>query len=130
MSNQFASPASATGIEWATLNGALLVIQVEEVVHGINTSFGTTDAVRATVTPIDGPTAGAAYTDTLIFPKVLQAQLAPNVGKTVLGRLGQGQQKPGQSPPWTLTEASPADQQAAAAFLAAQAAGRLTADDI
>jgi hypothetical protein len=127
---EFASPASATGIEWATLNGALLIIEVHEIVKDITTSFGVTDAIRATVTPVDGPSAGAAYTDTLIFPRMLKSQLAPNVGRTVLGRLAQGQAKPSQSPPWLLHEATPADQQTAAAYLAAQAAGRLTADDI
>jgi len=127
---EFASPASATGIEWATLNGALLIIEVHEVVKDITTSFGVTDAVRATVTPVDGPTRGAAYQDTFIFPRMLKSQLAPNVGKTVLGRLGQGQAKPSQSPPWLLQEATPEDQQSAAGFLAQQAAGRLTADDI
>jgi hypothetical protein len=127
---EFASPASATGIEWATLNGALLIVEVHEVVKDINTAFGVTDAVRATVTPVDGPTKGAAYQDTLIFPRMLRSQLAPNVGKTVLGRLGQGQAKPSQSPPWLLQEATPEDQTAAAAFLVAQAAGQLTADDI
>lgn len=130
MSNQFASPASATGIEWATLLGSLLIIDVTEVVKDINTSMGVRDATRATVTIVDGPTAGTAYTDTLIFPKVLHSQTAPNVGKKVLGRLGQGQAKPGQNPPWMLTEATPADQQTAANFLVAQAAGNLTADDI
>ena len=128
--SQFASPASATGIEWATLKGALLMIHVTEVVKDIQTSYGVTDAVRATVTPVDGESAGAAYEDTLVFPRALKAQLAPNVGKTVLGRLGQGQAKPGQSAPWLLTEASADDQKTAAAFVAAQAAGALTADDI
>jgi hypothetical protein len=127
---EFASPASATGIEWATLNGALLIIEVHEIVKDITTSFGVTDAVRATVTPVDGPTKGAAYQDTLIFPRMLKSQLAPNVGKTVLGRLAQGVAKPSQSPPWLLQEATKDDQTAAAQFLAAQAAGRLTADDI
>ena len=127
---EFASPASATGIEWATLNGALLIIEVAEIVKDINTAFGVTDAVRATITPVDGPTAGAPHVDTLVFPRALRSQLAPNVGKTVLGRLGQGQAKPSQSPPWILSEATEDDKKAAGQFLAAQAAGRLTADDI
>src|SRR5262245_16025864 len=127
---EFATPASATGIDWSTLDGALLIFDVVEVVHDIHTNFGTTNAVRATVTPVDGPSAGAAYQDTLVFPKVLQSQLAPNIGKKVLGRLGHGQSKPGQSPPWILSEATEADTKAAAEFIAAELAGRLTADDI
>lgn len=130
MSNQFASPASATGIEWATLNGCLLIIDVTEVVRDINTSMGVRDATRATVTVVDGPTPGVTFQDTLIFPKVLHSQTAPNVGRKVLGRLGQGQAKPGQNAPWMLNQATDADTQTAGAFLAAQAAGALTADDI
>jgi hypothetical protein len=128
--SQFAAPASATGIDWSTLNGALLIIDVTEVVKDINTNFGTTNAVRATVTVVDGAKAGDEYADTLVFPKMLQSQLSPLIGKTVLGRLGQGLAKPGQSAPWTLTEANPADQTTAANFVAARAANQLTADDI
>jgi len=129
MSN-FASPASATGIDWSDLNGSLLTVAVVEIVKDINTSFGTTDAVRATVTVIDGDKAGDTYPDTLVFPKVLQSQLSPLVGQTVLGRLGQGQAKPGQSAPWILAEPTPQDQATAAKWVADQMAHQLTADDI
>ena len=127
---QFESPATSTSIEWATLNGALLIIDVLEVVKDVNTVHGPSDAIRATVTPVDGPSAGAAFADALIFPRFLQSQLKPKVGKTVLGRLGQGVAQPKQSPPWVLSEATDDDKHAAGQFLAAQAAGRLTADDI
>src|SRR5690606_37248083 len=60
-STQFASPATPSGIEWAPLKGSLLVIEPVEVVKDITTSFGTTDAVRATVTVVDGPKAGETY---------------------------------------------------------------------
>ena len=124
--SQFASPATPSGIEWAALKGSLLVIEPVEVVKGIATSFGTTDAVRATVIVVDGPKAGETYEDTLVFPKVLQAQLSSRVGQKVLGRLGQGQAKPGQSAPWMLLPATPADEQTATKFLASQ----FTAADI
>lgn len=126
----FASPASSDGIEWATLNGALLIIDVTEIVKDIPTVHGTADAVRANVTPVDGPTAGASHEDILVFPRVLKSQLSSRVGKKVLGRLGQGEQKKGQSPPWVLAEATDADKKVAADFVVNQAAGRLTADDI
>src|SRR5690606_30345753 len=79
--SQFASPATPSGIEWASLKGSLLVIEPVEVVKDIATSFGTTDAVRATVTVVDGPKAGETYEDALVFPKVLQAQLSSRVGQ-------------------------------------------------
>jgi len=124
--SQFASPASSTGIEWSSLNGCLLIIEPTEVVKDIPTNFGVTNAVRATVSVIDGPTAGQAYTDTLVFPKVLQAQITSRLGEKVLGRLGQGQAKPGQSAPWMLNPATPEDEQKAVAFLTP----RLSAADI
>jgi hypothetical protein len=47
----------------------------------MSTNFGTTSAVRATVTVIDGDKAGETYDDTLIFPKVLQSQLKSKLGE-------------------------------------------------
>ena len=57
------------------------------------------ERVRALMT--DGDL--AAIRDTLIFPRILVSSLKPNVGKVVLGRLGKGVAKPGQSAPWTLS---------------------------
>lgn len=113
----FAAPASAVGIKWADLNGALLIVDVKSVEENIATSFGDSTAIRADVAVIDGTQAGSSYPDALVFPKGLVSQLRPNVGRKVLGRLGQGQAKPGQSAPWLLTEATDADKQAGMAFL-------------
>ena len=112
MTMPFASPAApGDGITWTDLNGCLLLIDVLSIETGIKTSFGDADAVRANVAVLDGMQAGTEYADTLVFPKVLQGQLKSRVGQKVLGRLGQGAQKPGQSPPWMLFEATEADQQ-------------------
>jgi len=113
--SQFAAPAAASGIEWSELNGSLLIVEPTEVVKDINTNFGVTDAVRANVTVLDGPL--GKYEDTLIFPRVLQSQLSSRIGQKVLGRLGQGTAKPGQSPPWMLAPATPEDEQKAIAYL-------------
>lgn len=128
--SQFSQPAEGTGgIEWGDLNGCLLIIQPSEVVRGITTTFGHKDAVRADVTVVDGPKAGETYPDTLVFPKVLQSQLTSRLGHNVLGRLGQGEGKPGQKPPWKLQPGSSQDEQAAIAVLNAQGP-KLTAADI
>lgn len=111
MSSPFAGPASAVGIKWADINGSLVLVDVKSHETGIQTAFGTSDAVRADVVVLDGPQQGTEYPDCLIFPKGLQAQLRPRTGQKVLGRVGQGAAKPGQSAPWLLTEATPADQQ-------------------
>jgi hypothetical protein len=117
MTDLFSAPATATGLDLKALLGSLLLIHVHDVETGINTSFGSTDAVRADVTALDGPQAGETFDDTLIFPRVLQSQLKSKIGEKVLGRLGQGQAKPGQSAPWVLNAATPADAELATKWL-------------
>jgi hypothetical protein len=51
---------------------------------------------------------------------VLQGQLRSKVGTKVLGRLGQGVAKPGQSPPWTLVAFSSEDARKAQAYIDGQ----------
>ncbi len=127
MSSPFAAPGTASGIDFKTLNGRLLLIEPSGVEAGIKTSFGEKEAVRATVTVLDGPDAGEEYNDALIFPGVLIGQLRGRIGQKVLGRLAQGNAKPGQQPPWKLEEATAADQKIGLAHLsgslAAPAAG-------
>jgi len=118
----FAKPAEpSSGIDYSALKGALLMIKVifvEDHIPTVHTRPGEKNpAVRADVTVLDGPQAGHAYQDTLVFPKVLQGQLRSRVGQLVLGRLSQGEAKPGQSAPWKLDAATPADEQVAEAFL-------------
>lgn len=108
--SMFAAPSAPTGgITWADHKGALLLIEPLSVETGIQTSFGAADAVRANITVLDGPGAPAEFPDALIFPKLLQSQTRGQVGQKVLGRLGQGSAKPGQSAPWLLEEATPED---------------------
>lgn len=120
MSNDtFTPPATPTGIDLKQINGALLLIEVTAHETGIPTSFGPSNAVRANVTVLDGPNKGEQYTDTLLFPRVLQSQLKPAVGKpAVLARLGQGTAKAGQSPPWILNNPTDDDTATARKYLA------------
>ena len=117
----FDAPASSSGIQWDDLNGTLLLIEVKGHKTGITTAYGTVDAVEADVYALDGDLAGTpagTFDDTLIFPKVLQGQLKSRIGGKVLGRLGQGEKKPGQSPPWKLAEATEKDKAIGRQFLA------------
>ena len=123
MSEMFADPASAVGINWTDLNGSLLLFTVKSQEHGIETAYGSSDAVRADVTVIDGDLAGTEYGDTLVFPKVLQSQLRPAIGGKVVGRLGQGEAKKGQSAPWKLAAATDDEKKAAQAVLNLAASG-------
>ena len=124
----FAAPAAPSGgIQLKDHLGALLLIDVLSVETGISTSFGESDAVKANVHVIDGPGAGDSHDDTLLFPRVLQSQLKRSVGQKVLGRLGQGQAKPGQSAPWLLNEASSEDIAKAEAWVAQNTQPTVTA---
>lgn len=123
----FAKPAApSAGIQWGDHKGALLLIEPDSFEAQVQTSFGPADAVKATVTVIDGEHSGAIYADTLIFPKLLVSQTKSQIGAKVLGRLGQGQAKPGQSAPWLLNEATEADIAAAEEWLKANAAPAVT----
>lgn len=120
--SSFATPSAPSGgITWADHNGALLLIEPLSFEAGIATSFGTTDAVKANVSVIEGPGAGETFTETLIFPKILASQTKNQIGAKVLGRLGQGQAKAGQSAPWLLNEASAEDIAKAEAWVAQNA---------
>lgn len=116
--NPFSTPAPpGQGINWQELNGCLLLIEPIAFETGIKTVYDESDAVRANVYVLDGPKAGDEYENTLIFPKLLVAQTRPRVGEKVLGRLGQGAAKPGQSPPWLLQDATEQDQQVGVRWL-------------
>lgn len=119
--DEFTSPATATGVKWADLKGALLLFDVTGYEPEIHTAFGESSAVRADLSVIDGPQSGEEYKETLVFPKGLQGQLRPRIGSKVLGRLGQGQAKSGQSAPWLLQEATETDKKTAREYLAKSA---------
>lgn len=118
MSDPFATPAAPSGgIDLKEHKGSLLLITVHSVETGIQTVHGLSDAIRCDVAVLDGNGQGEEYADTLIFPKVLQSQLRKAVGQKVLGRLGQGQAKPGQSAPWVLEDPTDADRKAGVEYL-------------
>jgi hypothetical protein len=113
----FADPSTATGIDWKELHGSLLLFKVHGQEVGIKTVHGDSNAIRADVIVLDGDKEGEEFTDTLVFPKVLQSQLKPRINQMVLGRLGQGHKKPGQSPPWTLSTATDEEKAIGTAYL-------------
>ena len=91
------------------LKGSLLLFSVHEQMGEMQTSFGVATPIRADVAVLDGAHKGAAYADALIFPRVLQGNLRGAIGEMVIGRLGKGTAKAGQSAPWILEAASEAD---------------------
>lgn len=116
---EFAQPGEPSGgIKWDSVKDALLLIAVSGAETGVLTTFGPADAIRADIAVLDGDQAGDTYPECLVFPKVLAAQLRPKVGQKVLGRVGQGSAKAGQSPPWLLSAATDADVEVARTYLA------------
>ena len=119
MSDDFSAPSNASGgIKWADNKGSLILFTVHGIEAGIKTVHGEQSAARVDAVILDGPQAGEVYVDTLVFPEVLQGQLKAKVGGKVLGRLSQGNAKPGQSAPWTLEGFSQADAELVKAYIA------------
>lgn len=117
--SEFVSAAPPSGgITWADHQGKLLIVEPLSVESGIQTVHGLSDAVRANVYVLTGPNAAEEFEDTLIFPKLLQSQTRGQIGKRVVGRLDQGNKKPGQSAPWVIAAATADDIEKAKAYLA------------
>ena|SRR5690606_37052013 len=90
--------------------GRLVVIWARSYREGINTSFGTANAVAADIHVIDAPGGPKVYTNALLFARALVASLREAVGGApVLARIGQGVAKPGQSAPYILLPYTPED---------------------
>ncbi len=122
MSDEFDNPAAPGGgdkLPLDELNGSLLLFTVDKVVTDITTAHGVTDAVACSVAVLDGPRKADVFDDTLIFPKVLRGQIKGSVGGgKILGRLGQGEKKPGKNAPWIILDATEDDKATARKYLA------------
>lgn len=118
MTDPFADPGSSTSVEWGDLLGSLLLLTVHGVERDIQTVHGMSDAISADLVVLDGPKRGTTYDGALVFPKLLQSQLRSRIGQKVLGRLGQGEAKRGQSAPWQLAAATEDDKRIGRDYLA------------
>jgi hypothetical protein len=124
---EFAAPSTGGGsLKPADVEGHLLVVEPTEYVASIATSFGEKDAIRVTVHDIS---AQETHADVLLFGTALIGSLKGQIGKRVLGVMGKGVAKAGQSAPWVLVDASGnADAVAAAtAYLTGQVAASIAA---
>lgn len=120
MTDPFSSPATSS-FSPKDIDGRLLLITPHEIQKDVVTDYGTSDATRADVVVLDGDGAPDEKSGVLIFQKALQGNLRAALGKgMVLGRLGQGVAKKGQSAPWILTDPTEADKVIARQYLAGQ----------
>jgi hypothetical protein len=113
--DSFSQPASPSKFRPADYQGNLLLVWPTEYRSGIKTDYGDSDAVAARVVVLDGANGYEEHDNVLFFQAALIGTLKPSVGngKPVLGRLGRGTSKPGQSAPFILTPFTEADAQLA-----------------
>lgn len=127
MSIQFDAPSQGGGsLKAADVEGHVLVVEPSEYVASIATSFGEKDAIRVSVHDI---TTSETHNDVLLFGSALISSLKGQIGKRVLGVMGKGTAKAGQSAPWVLIDASqdPNAVSAATAYLNGAVAATITA---
>jgi hypothetical protein len=107
--NEMTSPFTAlvqeesSVVKPADLQGHLLIIKPIEYIESIMTKIGESEAVVIELIDLD---TNEHFAKVLFFNKVLVSALKPNIGKSVLARIGQGVAKPGKSAPWILMDAT------------------------
>jgi hypothetical protein len=103
--DSFSQPASGSKFKPADYQGHLLLVWPTEYRTGIKTDYGDSDAIAARVVVLDGQEGTEEHDNVLFFQSALIGTLKNSVGnsKPVLGRLGKGTGKPGQSAPFILT---------------------------
>ena len=105
------SPRAGTGdqLKPKEILGHLLIVRPLEFLPEFETQFGPTDAIRVDVVDLTETDAhgnkGVVYKSVMWFNRVLVNNLRQQIGETVLGKMGQGAGKPGQSPPMQLNDA-------------------------
>lgn len=126
MSDLFDAPSSGTVLKPADVKDHLLIVEPLSYETGITTAFGESDAVKVNVHDV---TAGESYEGVLWFSSALVGSLKNSIGKKILGVMGQGVAKAGQSAPWILIDASkePKFVEAATAYLTGRTAAGLSA---
>ena len=118
--DNFSQPASGSKFRPADYQGKLLLVWPTEHRTGIKTDYGDSDAIAARVVVLDGDDGYEEHDNVLFFQSALIGTLKPSVGnsKPVLGRLGRGTSKPGQSAPFILTPFTEEDAQSARTYFA------------
>lgn len=97
----FSDPTQGERCSPSEVIGHLLIIKPTEHRTGVPTAnYGPKDAIQVDVVDLDQ--GGKIFRDCLWFNGVLIGSLRGHLGELVLGRMAQGQPKPGQSAPYIL----------------------------
>ena len=106
--------AGGDRVDIKELVGSLVLVWVREVRENVPTPYGESDAVACDIHVLDGAKGGEKFENTLLFQRALIGSLRSFAGgEPVLGRVGTGIAKPGQSAPYILNDFT--DQDAAVA---------------
>jgi hypothetical protein len=123
---EFQAPAAGSVLKPAEVEGHLLVVEPTEYITSMVTQMGDSDAVRCTVHDITDQT---THEEVLWFSTVLVGSLRSRIGTMVLGLMGKGVAKPGQTAPWILQDASTSPEAVAKAkaYMDGRASGAVAA---
>lgn len=106
---ELSSPRQGDIIKAADVVGHLLIVKPVEFLPDFETSNGLRDAIRVDVCDLNATNPaggyGVVYRDALWFGRVLVSGLRRQMGELVCGWMAQGVGKPGQNPPFQLTDA-------------------------
>lgn len=121
--DEFGDPGERSSFKLADHEGALLLITPRSLEEGIETSFGESDAIKADIvvlTKTNGKRLAEPIEESgaLIFQRVVIGQLEDAIGKRrVLGTVGRGVAKKGQSAPFLIEKATDDDKAIARDYL-------------
>ena len=117
-----ASDASG-GLKLKDLEGCLVVMRPTGPPENMTTAYGEGSYTPAEVLVVKGAAelADGTWHELWVFPKAVQGQLrsAAKHNQPIVGEVGKGTAKPGQSPPWLLLDTDQAGLDAARAAYSA-----------
>jgi hypothetical protein len=104
----FVTPSAASGnLRLADLEGCLVVLRPTGPPETTTTAYGDGSFTPAEVLVVSGARELAGtWHELYVFAKAVQGQLraAAKAGQPLVGTVGKGPAKPGQSPPWLLVD--------------------------
>ena len=114
----FQQPHQGDQVKVAELLGCLVLVYARELREDVATTYGPSDAIVVDIHVLDGGKGGEKFENTMLFQKALIGSLRSAIGgEPVLGRVGQGVNKPGQSAPYILQPFTDADAALATGYI-------------